>query len=243
MNDERDGQDGGERRSSGALWVVLLVAAAVGGLAGWLISEYQDSFSWSREGPYLLYTGILTVVLASAVLMGGRSRLWTLVKSLLAWGIIGFVLVAGYVYRAELMTVWHRVAGEVNPKREVRTERSVTVFRQRDGHFYVTAWADGARVNLLIDTGATTTVLRRADAVKVGLYPDRLHYNVRVHTGNGIIMAARTTVAKMEIGDAKFTNVPVLVSRAPSNISVLGMNALGRFRGYEVSGDQLKLKW
>ncbi len=243
MSEERDRQDGRERRSSGALWVVLLVAAAVGGLSGWLISEYQDTFSWSQEGPYLLYIGILTVVLASAVLMGGRSRLWTLIKSLLAWGIIGFVLVAGYVYRTELMTVWHRVAGEVNPKHEVRTERSVTVFRQRDGHFYVTAWLDGARLNLLVDTGATTTVLRRADAIKAGLYPDRLNYNVRVHTGNGVVMAARTTVAKLEIGDAKFTNIPVLVSRAPSNISVLGMSALGRFRGYEVTGDRLKLKW
>jgi predicted aspartyl protease len=37
--------------------------------------------------------------------------------------------------------------------------------------------------------------------------------------------------------------VPVLVSRSPNNISVLGMSALGRFRGYEVNGDRLKLKW
>lgn len=239
MSEDREGSG----RSSGALWVVLLVAAAVGGLAGWLISEFQDSFSWSREGPYLLYTGILTVVLASAVLMGGRGRLWALIKGLLAWGIIGFILVAGYVYRAELMTVWHRVAGEVSPKHEVRTDRSVTVFRARDGHFYVTAWVDGARMNLLVDTGATTTVLRRSDATKAGLYPDRLTYNVRVHTGNGVVMAARTTIAKLEIGDAKFANVPVLVSRSPSNISVLGMSALGRFNSYEVTGDRLKLKW
>lgn len=242
MSEDREER---QRRSTSALWVVLLIAAAVGGLAGWLISEYQESFSWSQEGPYLLYIGILTVVLASAVLLGGRTRLWTLIKSLLAWGILGFILVAGYVYRAELMTVWQRVAGEVvsKPKREIRADRSVTVFRARDGHFYVTAWLDGARMNLLVDTGATTTVLRRSDAIKAGLYPDRLRYDVRVRTGNGIVLAARARVARLEIGDAKFANVPVLVSRASNNISVLGMSALGRFRGYEVSGDRLKLKW
>ncbi len=239
MSDERRDH----RRGTGALWVILLVAAAIGGLAGWLISEYQESFSWSQEGPYLLYIGILAVALSSAMLLGGRTRIWTAIKSLLAWGLLGFILVAGYVYRTELMTMWHRVAGEVNPKHEIRTERSVTVFRARDGHFYVTAWLDGARLNLLVDTGATTTVLRQSDARKVGIYPDRLTYDVRVHTGNGVVMAGRTTIGKLEIGDAKFSNVPVLVSRAPSNISVLGMSALRRFRGYAVDGDRLTLKW
>jgi aspartyl protease family protein len=231
-----------ERRSN-VLWVVLLVAAAVGGLAGWLISEYEESFSWSQDGPYLLYIGLLTVVLASAMLLGGRTRVWTAIKSLLAWGLLGFILVAGYVYRAELMTMWHRVAGQVDTHHEVRTAHSLTVFRARDGHFYVTAWLDGARMNLLVDTGATTTVLRPADAKKAGIYPDRLRYDVRVRTGNGDILAARTTIGRLEIGDAKFDNVSVLVSRVRSGISVLGMNALSRFRGYEVSGDRLLLKW
>lgn len=233
-----------EQGSGGSAWIILIAAIIFGGGAGWLLSEYEDSFSWTDDGPNLIYYVILGIVLTSLIGIGWRNDVRRIIASTLFFVTLGAVLVVGYTYRDELKAMWHRVAGTETARKPVaRTPNSLTLIRHRDGHFYLTAWLDGARTRMLIDTGATTSVLTKRDAKRAGLYPDRLRYSVPVQTGNGRVLLARARIAVLEIGDLKIRNVPVLVSKTDLTFSIIGINALRRLNGYEVKGDRMTLKW
>jgi aspartyl protease family protein len=107
----------------------------------------------------------------------------------------------------------------------------------------VRAQINGSAVPMLIDTGATTIVLRPADARQAGVDVDRLSYSVRVQTANGAALAAAVRLRQVAIGPIVIDGVDALVAR-PGVLkeSLLGMNFLRRLRSYEFSGDYLTLR-
>ena len=68
--------------------------------------------------------------------------------------------------------------------------QAVRIRKRRDGHFIANAKVNGQAMSLLVDTGASTVVLREADAVRLGVDTRRLTYTVPVQTANGITYAA-----------------------------------------------------
>lgn len=136
------------------------------------------------------------------------------------------------------------------PERALRKQEesddptSMHIRQSGDGHFHVDALIDGAQLKLLVDTGATTTVLNRRHAEQAGLFPAAADFTVAVGTANGTVRAARVTIRDFRIGDAQLRDVPALVIDADTGgISVLGMSALQRFRSYEVRDGVLTLRW
>lgn len=230
--------------SGGFGYAMVALCVMFGGLGGWLVSEYEDGFKWERDGIELL-TYLAIAVASFIALMGFRkARLSTLVGAFVLICGLGAVSVIGYNHRDKLIKL---IRGE--PVKETPViaktggQRFLTLFRNRDGHFYLTAWLDGARTKLLVDSGATSTVLNEQDARRVGIRMNSLVYNVPVQTGNGTTYLARSHVKKLEIGRFLIKDVPVLVARNKLAFSILGVNALRRFKGYEVAGDRMKLKW
>src|SRR6185437_12336528 len=70
-----------------------------------------------------------------------------------------------------------------------------------------------APVSTIMDTGASTIVLRPADARKAGIDPDTLIYRVPVLTANGRAMAARVRLDTVAIGPLDRKDVDALVAQ------------------------------
>jgi aspartyl protease family protein len=96
---------------------------------------------------------------------------------------------------------------------------------------------------MLIDTGATTIVLRPADARQAGLDVERLSYSVPVQTANGMAYAAAVRLRQVTVGPIVIDGVDALVAKPGAlKESLLGMNFLRRLKSYEFSGDYLTLR-
>lgn len=186
------------------------------------------------------------------ILVGGglrvyRKRLPQALRQAAIWIIIFLVMVTIYAYRGPLLRFAGPVLSELNPDRAVVItdpdgNRTLTVARSSNGHFYVKASVEGMPIRFLIDTGATGTVLSERDAVRVGIAVDTLTFNRPVQTANGLVFEARTRIGRLEIGPFALRNVSVGVLRdSQLNTSLLGMNVLSRFASFQVEGDRLIL--
>ncbi|MHA1570380.1 MAG: TIGR02281 family clan AA aspartic protease, partial [Alphaproteobacteria bacterium] len=77
----------------------------------------------------------------------------------------------------------------------------------------------------------------------LGIRRQRLRFNQRVATANGVILAASVTLDRVRIGQLVYYDVEAMVIDAPLNISLLGMSFLTRLDGFEVAGNRLILRW
>lgn len=178
----------------------------------------------------------------------GRAR--DAVKHALMWIGIAAALIVGYTYREDLRTVAYRVAGEVLPPGHtilVETaptgEQAVRLRRQENGHFVVRGAANGVGMSLLVDTGASTVVLKPADAERAGIDTNALSFTTPVSTANGTTYAAPVRLKSVSVGSLEVRDVEALVAQ-PGALSenLLGMSFLKRLRSYEFSGDFLTLR-
>lgn len=232
------------------LWILLLLLAA--GALVLVLGGDQETIAGLDPASFAgLVTGGALLLYFSASLAGSyRGRLGQAFKDLTVWVLIAFVLVAGYSFRDEVTYVARRVAGELLPPGETvvyesgeRGEQSVRVRRRPDGHFSIRMQVNGAPVSMMVDTGASTIVLRTADARLAGIDVDGLSYSVPVQTANGTAYAAAVRLRNVAVGPIRLDGVDALVAKpGVLNESLLGMNFLRRLRSYEFSGEFLTLR-
>ncbi|MCO5069588.1 MAG: TIGR02281 family clan AA aspartic protease [Rhizobiaceae bacterium] len=193
-----------------------------------------------------LYLGVLGLVIAAGVL--NRRRLGETVRALGMWALIVLVLVAGYQYRYELQDVASRVtAGLIpgSPLSITNADGSVAVVLNKlaNGHFEVDAQVNGAPVRMMIDTGATTTVMSAEDAARAGIETSTLNFQVPVSTANGQALAARAVIQEIRVGAIDRRSMPVLVAaEGMLQQSLLGMNFIGTLSGFDIRGDRMTLR-
>jgi aspartyl protease family protein len=115
--------------------------------------------------------------------------------------------------------------------------------KRPNGHFEVRGSVDGAPVEFLVDTGATSTVLTAADARRAGLDPDGLSFSIPVATANGTARAAAARAEELMVGSIVRRNVTVMVAPDGSlQQSLLGMNFISTLSGFDMRGDRLVLR-
>ena len=239
-----------ERRSEGGdtfrdlLPTFLIIASVLGGLAvaGWLLGETFGIFDTAEDGLFAGFLIALLVFLCGGLLVRGRHRIGSIVKSLLAWVAIGLVAVAGYGYRHELTMVWQRVVGELSPGTAVYGDRSLTVRASGNGAFFMDVFLNGRPARMLVDTGATGLALSPEDARAAGLDVGGLRYTVPVQTADGASLAAPAVLDTIQVGGLTFRNQRALVLRH-GRLSLLGVAILRRFQSFEINGDRLTLRW
>ena len=90
-------------------------------------------------------------------------------EAALFWVVIGLLLVVGYTYRFELRDIGDRVMAELVPGRAPAAAARVEIVRGRGGDFQVGAQINGARVPMVLDTGASAVVLTQEAAKAAGL--------------------------------------------------------------------------
>jgi aspartyl protease family protein len=157
--------------------------------------------------------------------------------------VLGLLLVVGYSYRFELRDVGDRVVAELMPGHVAGHGRTVEVVRGHGGDFAVGATINGARMPMVLDTGASSVVLTQEAAKAAGLPIEVLDYNVNVDTANGRTRAAPVTLDRLAVGGLIERSVPALVAQ-PSQLknNLLGMTFLNRLESWEVRGDRLRMR-
>lgn len=202
------------------------------------------------EIAYIIVGGALVAVYVLSISGDYRGRAGKAARHVAIWLGIVLALIVGYSYRAELSQVVDRVAGEVLPPGQSMTvvtgdpgERTVRLRRIPGGHFVARGTVNGTAMGLLVDTGATTVVLKPADAERAGIDTSGLSFTVPVSTANGTTYAAPVRLKSVAIGPIELRDVEALVAK-PGTLkeSLLGMSFLRRLRSYEFSGEFLTLR-
>jgi aspartyl protease family protein len=195
------------------------------------------------RGVYLALWGL---VIAAGV-VGSRRLMGNAARNLAIWIAVVLVLVAGFQYRYELQDVAYRVTAGLVPGSPLSSvdekgRNVVTLQKLDNGHFGVRADVDGAGISMIVDTGATRTVLTADDAARAGIDIARLNYNLPVMTANGPAQAASVTADELSVGTIKRRHMAVLVA-APGSLgqSLLGMNFINSLSGFDMRGDRMIL--
>ena len=116
------------------------------------------------------------------------------------------------------------------------------VARGPDGHYWAQAQVGGRSLRMLVDTGAGTVALTRADAAALGIESSALAYDRPVLTAAGRTTGAAVTLATLTVGDAAVEQVPALVVREGLEHSLLGMSYLGRLKRFSADSHGLTLE-
>ena len=191
----------------------------------------------------------LIIFLGIPMLRSYRGGFTGAVRDAVFWGFLALALIAGYSYRDQVLPVAQRIAAELLPGTPIQFETgdknslAVRIRKQTDGQFMAQASANGAKINMVVDTGASAIVLNQSDAVRAGIKVEGLSYSVPVQTANGTSFAARVRLKNVSVGPVSINNVEALIAKHGAlRESLLGMSFLSRLRSYEFSGDFLTLR-
>lgn len=229
------------------IWLTLILAALVG--LFFVLSGNPDAIGDVEPG-MMVYAVALA---AYAVLLFSTHgmRIGQSLRHLTIWAGLALVLVAAYAYRMEFTEVANRVVGELAPPGQSVTlesdasgPRTVRIRQRSDGHFAARAEINSTAIlTMMVDTGASTVVLKAADADRAGIDTGALSFSIPVQTANGTAYTAATRLRSISIGGIEVRDVDALVAKPGSlNESLLGMSFLRRLRSYEISGEFLTLR-
>lgn len=186
---------------------------------------------------------IILLFLAGSIIAMLRHRPSGTLAALGIWLLVGLVIAAGYTYRFELSQIGDRILSELIPGRPATQGTTVEIARGRGSEFQIAADINGARIPMILDTGASTVVLTQDAARSAGLQTDALNYIVTVETANGRTLAAPVTLNHVAVGSIIERSVPALIAQ-PGQLrsNLLGMSFLNRLQGWDVRGDKLLLR-
>jgi aspartyl protease family protein len=197
---------------------------------------HLDTSSLETKIMALALVGMIALVLF-------RQRFSHALESILIWVVVVLLLLLGYTYRFELHDVGERVLAELIPGRAATRGRTVEIARGGGGSFSVGTQVNGARIAMVLDTGASAVVLTQDAARAAGLPLEVLNYSVNVDTANGRARAAPVTLDRVSIGGITERSVPALIAQAGQlRTSLLGMSFLNRLESWQVRGDRLVLQ-
>lgn len=145
--------------------------------------------------------------------------------------IVACAVVAGLATAGGVVAVEDRLAPQ-----------DVVVARAHDGHFRADVWVGHQPVTMLIDTGASTVVLTRTDALRLGLELGEDDFTQTLMTAAGPVAAAPVTLPRVGVGALVQTDVPALVVTSGLSESLLGMAWLGRLSRIETTPQRMRLE-
>jgi aspartyl protease family protein len=121
-------------------------------------------------------------------------------------------------------------------------QKTASIPKSADGHYWADARVNGARVRFLVDTGATAVALSPRDAARLGFPPSSLTYGHKVMTASGEARAAKVQLQSVSVNGARVEAVDAYVIERGLDTSLLGMTYLGRLEKFEATKTALILQ-
>jgi len=134
-------------------------------------------------------------------------------------------------------------SAEVASTAPASSGRTVSLDKDRNGHFQTEARVGGSYLNFMVDTGATVIALKERDAERLGIHPAPADFTANVSTANGPAKAARAKLDSIEIGDVRVRDVDALIM--PDGMldqNLLGMAFLSRLKRFEYTDGKLVME-
>jgi aspartyl protease family protein len=231
-------------RSGNWLWTIL----AVGGLLALvmvLANRYPGMINGAEDRTRLIYLiGVIILMIGGgSVGIRFRHRPGSSLAQIGLWVAIFACLMLGYSFRSDFALMGARLSGELTPSAgELMGSNEISFPRAADGHYHVMATINGARIDFLVDTGATDIVLSLDDARRLGYDLDQLTFTSMAQTANGTVMGAPIRIAELAVGPIVMTDIRADVNQAEMSGSLLGMEFLNRLQSWRVENDRLTLK-
>ena len=116
------------------------------------------------------------------------------------------------------------------------------IARAADGHFYADALVNGATLHLLVDTGATSVALTRADAQAAGVQVAPGDFTATGQGAGGVVRLKRVVLDRVAIGPVAAERVDAVVAEDGLPVSLIGQSFLSRVGTIEISGDRMILR-
>ena len=184
----------------------------------------------------LFYFVILLLAIGGSVVTLYRGQFGRMVRQFLAWVAICAALVIGYENK-------HIFEGWLIPAQQsVDPAGNVTLLRDTNGYFRVSAMVNDVPMDFLVDTGASLIVLSQADARRAGIAVDDLRYDGVASTANGEVRFAQVLLDSFAIGDAVERGVTASVNAGVLDTSLLGLSYLNRFSRIVIEEDRMILE-
>ncbi len=191
----------------------------------------MDSFDTGR----LIYLVLLGLMVIGWFVTQGKTNWNKTLQQAAAWALIFGGAIAAY-------GLWGDIAQTVRPQQTVFAEENkIVVPRSANGHYYLDAEVNGARISFVLDTGATSVVLTKTDAALAGLDVDGLTYYSRAMTANGEVRTAPVRLDSIALGPVTDTDVPAVVNEGDMSNSLMGMTYLQRWGTIQITGNELTL--
>lgn len=115
-----------------------------------------------------------------------------------------------------------------------------TIERAPDSHFYADAQVNGARARFMIDTGATSVVLTKADAQRAGIAFSE--FSAKGLGAGGEVKLMPATISRLAVGPLVAHNVPAMIAAEGLPISLLGQSYLERVGTVEIKAGRMVLR-
>ena len=118
--------------------------------------------------------------------------------------------------------------------------KRVVLIADSRGHFVNSGTINGRIMQYMVDTGASTVAIGRADADRMGLkYQDG--QPVRMNTANGVAQGWRMKLDSVRIGDVEVFGIEAIVTPQPMPYVLLGNSFLTEFQMTRIN-DQMVLE-
>jgi aspartyl protease family protein len=181
----------------------------------------------------LAYLLLLLMAVGGWVFVEYRGRMGQALRTAAAWALIFVGAMAGF-------GLWNDLHSPLR-QQAVVTADGITIPRAADGHFHLRLDINGTPVEFLVDTGATNMVLSQDAARRLGIEPGSLAFIGQANTANGAVRTARVRLPEVTLGPWTDRNVPAAVTDGALDVSLLGMDYLGRYH-VEMAGDRMVLR-
>ena len=137
-------------------------------------------------------------------------------------------------------------SGQSSPARMIAREATVTsapviVRRSPDGLFRMPATIDGAPVRLIVDTGATLSVIGPATLARIGNTREPGPITGKLLTFNGEVPFRMLAVKRLEIAGKPITGVQLAVIDRPGTPDVIGQDLIERLGTVSIDADRLTI--
>ncbi|PPC85546.1 MAG: TIGR02281 family clan AA aspartic protease [Hyphomicrobium sp.] len=228
-------------------WIVLVIVA----LAGVLLaiqtnSEIVDSLPGVAVALAVIGTLCALYLLTFKTRSDEPKRIksWSLAAVL---AVIAAIAASIPLIRSPtILTKLLPVAGDVEPVSQAALQGmpvAVRIRRSEDGRFLARALVNDAPMSLVIDSGASSVILRATDAEAAGLDMKGLAFDTAIETANGVTYVAPIRLRLIRIGAIAAADIEGFVAKPGSlNENLLGKSFLRRLGSYEITGDFLTLR-
>ena len=129
------------------------------------------------------------------------------------------------------------------PKLAVAITPGETILqRAPDGHFYTDVQVNGVMAHFLVDTGASTIALSKADAQKIGMSIADGDFTGVGQGAGGKLAFKPVMLDRVTLGTMETTQVEAVVVDSDLPVSLLGQSWLKRVGSVSIEGDRMTLR-